>query len=281
MNEENNLSGAAVLTERALAHLSTLMAKEYLSRDDFLLSLKKECISLSRSQKSMASLYNELFYVLKAAEKEENLEEAKDAAKTSIKERLDFLKKAETAIIEYAMTLFSESITVLTHSRSSTVEKILIHAYQKAPFYVVVTEGRPNFEGRLLAETLSAHGIPVTFVVDAAATLFSPDFVLVGADAVTPRHVINKIGTKFLALTFPTYVACSTSKFTTREVIIEEKNPEEVLKIENERKYKKIQVKNYYFDGTPLEYIKGFITEYGILTPEKVKSYLKIPKERK
>lgn len=271
--EDDNLSGAAVLTEKALTHLDALAKKEYSSQEEFLSTMKKECLHLVQSQKSMASLKNELLHVLRNAEKGETLEEAKKLVTQSVKERLQFLKKAEIKIIQYGTSLIREGSTVLTHSRSSTVEKILINAYLKIPFHIVVTESRPNCEGRLLAETLSAKGIPLTFIVDTAATLFNPDLVLVGADAVTPHYVINKIGTKFLAASFPTYVACSTNKFTKKRVAIEEKNPEEVLK--KEEKYKNVQVKNYYFDGTPLNCIKGFITEYGILPPEKVKSLLK------
>lgn len=271
--EDDNLSGAAVLTEKALTYLNTLTDKEYSSREDFLSTMKKECLRIVKSQKSMVSLRNEFSHVLRDADKGETLEEVQTLVKQSVKERLQFIKKAETKIIQYGTSLIREGSTVLTHSRSSTVEKILTNAYLRMPFHIVVTESRPACEGRLLAETLSEKGIPSTFIVDTAAALFNPDLVLVGADAVTPHYVINKIGTKFLAATFPTYVACSTNKFTKKRVTIEEKNPEEVLK--KDEKYKNVQVKNYYFDGTPLNYVKGFITEYGILPPEKVKSFLK------
>ncbi len=272
--EDDNLSGAAVLTARALLLIGRLADSDYASRDEFLSSLKKECFNLSQSQKSMISLQNELSHVVRAAERGETLEEVRTLVKQAVSERLQFLKEAESSIVDYGTSLITEGMTVLTHSRSSTVEKILIKAYEMAPFHIIVTESRPNCEGRLLAEALSSQEIPVTFVVDAAATLFSPNLVLVGADSVTPLYIINKIGTRFLALSFPTYVACSTNKFTAEEIIIEEKNPEEVLKKED--KYKNVFVKNYYFDKTPLEYIRGFITEYGILTPEKVKSLLEI-----
>jgi translation initiation factor eIF-2B subunit delta len=266
--EKDSISGAAVLTERALNHLYNLSSVEYSSRKEFLSFIRKECSKISESQKSMISLRNELFFVLKAAEGAETLEEAKENLEKSILDRLQFLKDTETAIIEYGITLIRKGATILTHSRSSTVEKILFSAYKKTPFDVVVTESRPNCEGRLLAEALGRDGIPVTFIVDAAASFFTPDLVLVGADSVTPHYVINKIGTKFLAACFPTYVACATNKFTTEDLFIEEKDPEEVL----EQEYENVTVRNYYFDRTPLDLVKGFITEYGIFTPEKVKS---------
>lgn len=267
---DDNLSGAAVLTEKALAHIYTLADQEYSSPEDFLAAIKKECLHMVQSHRSMISLQNELYHIVKIAEKGETVEAVKELVKQSVKERLQFLKKAEATIIQHGATLIKEDYTVLTHSRSSTVEKILIYASERFHFHIIVTESRPNYEGRLLAESLGKKGIPVTFIVDAAVTLFRPNLVIVGADSVTPHYVINKIGTKFLAALFPTYVAYTTTKFTRREVTIEEKNPEEVLR----GTYKNVQVKNYYFDGTPLDFVKGFITEYGILTPEKVRSLL-------
>jgi ribose 1,5-bisphosphate isomerase len=270
--EDDNLSGAAVLTEKALIYLYKLSDKKYKSQDEFLSTLKRDCLNIIQAHKSMISLRNELSHVVRAAEKSQTLKEAQQSAKQATKERVQFLKQAEKTIIQYGVSLIKEGMTVLTHSRSSTVEKILIYAYNYNPFHIIVTESRPNYEGRLLAESLSEKGIPTTFIVDTAATLFNPDLVLLGADSVTPHYVINKIGTKFLASLFPTYVACSTSKFTTKHVTIGEKNPDEVLK--PQEKHKNIQVKNFYFDGTPIECIKGFITEYGILPPEKVKAAL-------
>lgn len=268
--EDDNLSGAAVLTEKALNYLCDLADNFYPSYDVFLSSLKKECQNLAQSHESMISLKNELSLVLKSTEKSHTLEEAQKTLKNITKERIQFLKNAETTTVQYGTSLIKENATVLTHSRSSAVEKILMCAHQKTSFHLIVTESRPNREGTLLAQTLAEKGIPVTLIVDAAATLFSPDVVLVGADSITPTHVVNKIGTKFLASSFNTFVVCTSSKFTTQDVTIEEKDPREVLK----ESHKNITVKNYYFDRTPLDYFKGFITEYGIKTPQEIRSLI-------
>lgn len=264
--EEDKVSGAAVLTERALTHLQALSTRDYDSLEDFLHLLKGESQTLSHSQRSMVSLKKELSYVVEKTEKAASLEEARQLVKGAVEERIRFLQQAENSILSSALPLIEENALILTHSHSSTVEKIVLHAHQQKPFSVVVTESRPACEGRNLAETLHKNGVPVTLIVDFAASLFDFDIVLVGANAVTPRYVVNKIGTKFLACTFPTYVACSTNKFTTGDVPIEEKDPKEV--------YEGVPVKNFYFDKTPLDLMKGFITEYGILSPEQVKSFL-------
>ncbi|MBU7015178.1 MAG: hypothetical protein HXS52_06405 [Theionarchaea archaeon] len=269
--EEDNVSGAAVLTEKALVHLFRFTEREFTSREQFLRLIEEQCSKISDAHRSMVSLQNELFHVLDAAVEGKTLQEALERVRATTRERVQLLKKAEEIIVQHGSSLIRKGATVLAHSRSSTVEKILVHAYKENPFYLIVTESRPNYEGKLLAESLAAKGIEVIFIVDAAASLFNPDFVLVGADSVTPDYVINKIGTKLLAKCYPTYVACSTSKFTRRNVTIEERDPDEVLV----EKHENIRVKNYYFDGTPLKYFRGFITEYGILTPEKVRSALR------
>ncbi len=121
--EDDNLSGAAVLTEKALNYLCDLADNFYPSYDVFLSSLKNECQRLTQSHESMVSLKNELSLVLKSTEKSQTLEEAQKTLKNIIKERIQFLKNAETTTVQYGTSLIKENSTVLTHSRSSTVEK--------------------------------------------------------------------------------------------------------------------------------------------------------------
>jgi translation initiation factor 2B subunit (eIF-2B alpha/beta/delta family) len=268
--EDDNLSGAALLTKQALQRIGELTEGSYSSRHAFLTSLREESTHLSESQKSMVSIRNLLFRVCAVAEKGETLAEAIHLARESITTQLNTLRKAESSLITHGCSLFHQGMQVLTHSRSSAVEKILISAYGKTPFDLIITESRPNNEGHLLAESLAEQGIPVTLIVDAAAGKFHPDMVLVGADAVTPSHVVNKIGTRLLAAQFPLYIACTTQKFTSGEVEIAEEDPREVLS----HAHPKITVKNYYFDKTPLHMVTGFVTEHGICSAEEVRTLL-------
>lgn len=56
---------------------------------------------------------------------------------------------------------------VLVCHRSSLVESILVAAQQtkRGSFRVIVVDSRPGVEGRQLADTLSAEGIPCTYVL--------------------------------------------------------------------------------------------------------------------
>jgi translation initiation factor 2B subunit (eIF-2B alpha/beta/delta family) len=67
---------------------------------------------------------------------------------------------------------------------------------------VIVCESRPLNEGIVMAQRLAAAGVDVTLITDAQASVFieESDLVLLGADAVTPAGVVNKVGSKLLAL---------------------------------------------------------------------------------
>lgn len=67
---------------------------------------------------------------------------------------------------------------------------------------VVVCESRPLCEGVTMAQRLAAAGLQVTLITDAQAGVFveEADAVLLGADAVTPDGVVNKVGSRLLAL---------------------------------------------------------------------------------
>ena len=150
----------------------------------------------------------------------------------------------------HAADLIQRRSTVLTHSASSTVERAL-HAARR-PFRVVVTESRPLGEGARFATRLTGLGFDVQLIPDASICLWLPrvNLVLVGADAVTPSGVINKVGTRLLALAardagVPFHVVCTTDK------VVEEVGPgrEEIYEV------------------TPLSLITSIVTEEGACEP--------------
>jgi translation initiation factor 2B subunit (eIF-2B alpha/beta/delta family) len=85
---------------------------------------------------------------------------------------------------------------------------------------VVVCEARPLCEGAAFAAALASAGVPsVTVITDAQAGLFvgAADLVLLGADALGPGGVVNKAGSRLLALAareagVPVYVCCDSGK---------------------------------------------------------------------
>ena len=200
------------------------------------------------------------------------LKSAKDAALTFIENA----RRASRATALHGAALIKEHATVLTHSRSSTVLNALVEAKQSGRcFDVVATESRPLLEGRSLATSLSGKDIPVTLIADSAAALAMEkiDLVMLGADMLTASDVMNKIGTRMIALAaheqdLPVYALCDTSKFireayhfgTAREM----NSPNELW----DDPPAGVKPENSYFEPTPIEYFTGIVTEAGLLSPD-------------
>lgn len=194
---------------------------------------------------------------------------------------------------EYGSELLEDGDTVLTHcnaGRLATVDygtalSIIRVAWEKGKrIKVIATETRPKLQGaRLTAYELMRDGIPVTLITDnmAGYVMYKGlvNKVIVGADRIVCDAVINKIGTYTIAVlahehSIPFYVAAPLSTFdlksTSRDVIIEERPPEEVTNVGSERIAPLgIPALNPAFDITPIKYVSAIICEKGIITREK------------
>ncbi len=150
--------------------------------------------------------------------------------------------------------------------------------------HVYVAETRPRLQGaRLTTWELKRLKIPFTLITDNMIGHFMQrkeiDLVITGADRIARNgDFANKIGTYTAAVLagvhgIPFYVAApvSTIDFNARsgkEIVIEERDPNEVTNIGKERIAPKgIKVMNPAFDVTPARYVKGVITERGIFRP--------------
>ncbi len=137
----------------------------------------------------------------------------------------------------------------------------------------LVGESRPRFEGRDLAAALGAAGIPAWLVVDAAlpVLLSQASALWIGADAVTDRGVINKVGSFAAALaarehSVPVYALAARRKFLparTPALRIDEMPPEEVWSGAPET----VKPRNLYFELVPLPLFTGIVVEDGVLGP--------------
>lgn len=156
---------------------------------------------------------------------------------------------------------------------------------------VCVLETRPLLQGaRLTAYELAQAKIPYTLITDnmMGTVMSKTDAVLVGADRIAKNgDTANKIGTLTLAITakyynVPFYVAAPSSSFdlsckTGKDIIIEQRNPKEVLYIRKQLiAPQKSAVYNPSFDITPNKLITAIITEKVVLKPPFIKSISKL-----
>jgi translation initiation factor eIF-2B subunit delta len=270
---EDNTSGAVELTKKAtqaLLHFSDETRAQDLSQ--FLSELMTAGRELIQAQPSMAPLFNLVNSVLSSLDTAEKVDEARRIVKAAASTFAEDLDASGDKIAKQALPLISDGATIMTHSRSSTVLRALSLAKERGRnFAILCTESRPIFEGRELARQLAQQGIEVTLVTDAAVahSMNQVDLVMVGADSISSRGLVNKMGTHALALAanahaVPFYALCGIEKFLPSDcphMEIELKDPREVW----EDSPGGVTVLNYYFDLTPLEFVSAVVTEKGLL----------------
>lgn len=274
----DNQSGAAEILRRAEGVFSLLRDESSrhapISIEDAQVSIREASIALAKAQPYMSSLLRLASAALSAARAEATGRNALEAASRAARGFVESATNSAHAAAMRAVSLIREGSKVLTHSRSSTVLQALLEARRAGKqFKVIATESRPMLEGRKSAHELSSEGIHVTVIADAAASLFieSADLILVGADRITPGHIVNKVGTKMIALAarergVPIYAVCETSKFVAADyfadVIRDQRDPSELWPDAPEG----VVVQNRYFETIPLVFFTGFVTERGALS---------------
>ncbi|MDD1756039.1 MAG: S-methyl-5-thioribose-1-phosphate isomerase [Methanomassiliicoccales archaeon] len=191
--------------------------------------------------------------------------------------------------------LIAEGAKVMTHCNAGALATV-DYGTALAPirvawrsgrrFFVYVSETRPRLQGmKLTAYELRNEGIPHSIIVDGASGHFmrqGVDLVIVGADRIAANgDFANKVGTFEKAvlakeLDVPFYVAAPLSTFdfaleSGRGIVIEDRGEDEVTFMEGRRIAPEgSSALNPSFDMTPSKYVRGFITEAGILPPRDI-----------
>lgn len=181
--------------------------------------------------------------------------------------------------VRHAAPLVRSRSLVLTYSNSTAVRLALWRAMAAGRrFEVVCSESRPMREGVTFARRLAALGIPVHLVVDAALAewIERANLVLLGADAVMPDVVANKVGTEPLLHAarragVPAYMLADSSKWLPDALAefwrIREEAPEEVAR----PGVPTLRVHNLYFGTSPLPLVTGVVWEGGVARPADVR----------
>jgi translation initiation factor eIF-2B subunit delta len=278
----DNTSGAAEILRQAGA-VFTLLNAQSSQRDEGTSEQAQQavlgtCTALAFSQSDMTPLLRLASAALSAAR---NATDARDSLNCAEQAALTFIANAEhsaQAAAEHAAALIRDGATVLTHSRSSTVLAAFVEAKRAGrDFSVVATESRPMLEGRSVAAALASEDIPVTLISDAAASLAmgEVDLVVLGADKITPLNLVNKIGTRMIALAtrerdLPVYAVCDSSKFIRAEYFGASTRQSGSADELWPNAPRGVAVVNRYFEPTPLVWFTGIVTEDGLLSIAEV-----------
>jgi methylthioribose-1-phosphate isomerase len=266
-------------------------------KEQFMDELDAAAETLRRSRPTARNLFWAIERILRRAEYAGG--GSREVAAAVVEEAQAMAKEDVQACLrigDYGARLLDDGDQVLTHCNTGTLAAVS-YGTALAPIRsairqgkrvkVIATETRPRLQGaKLTTYELLRDKIPVTLIVDGAVGYVMGQGMvrkaIVGADRITRDFVANKVGTYLIALAaqanhIPFYVAAPTSTFDPRsedaEVEIEERSAQEVTHIGGKRITPRgVPVYNPAFDLTPVELVKGFITEKGVIAPDRFRS---------
>jgi translation initiation factor 2B subunit (eIF-2B alpha/beta/delta family) len=277
-------SGAAEIADRAAALLYEFCQAERSDDSRLPYALAELAEATLTAQPSLAPLLNLANLIQLAAEQDAHtLRSLRKAVEKFRRQR----QQATPKIAHHFAARSRRLRTVLTYSYSSTVLAALIAAARSGRGgsghlqRVILSESRPLYEGRLLAERLAEKGIEVTLVIDAALReqVAAADAVVVGADTVLERAYVNRLGTALLQTQArtagkPFFVLADTAKFLPPALApfhrIEEKPAHEVWRDPPTG----VAVVNRYFQLIPFERHVTLLSERGVMPPARLRAWV-------
>ena len=211
-----------------------------------------------------------------------------DEAVNIHKEDIEMCRK----ISEYGLSLLKDGDGILTHCNAGALATseygtglgpLLLGKEKGYTFHIYTDETRPLLQGaRLTAYELAKSGSDVTLICDNMASIVMKQHkinaVLVGADRIAANgDTANKVGTSGVAILakhygIPFYVLAPYSTIdydcqTGADIVIEERNPDEIKTMWYSKPMAPPQVKCYNpaFDVTDNTLISAIITDKGII----------------
>ncbi len=283
----------AIGATAGFAMAQAMMEAPKTTYEDFVLKAKKEIEATRPTAQNLFFAVDRVFEAGKISIENAIAEAQKMAGENIAEARL---------IGKYGNELIQNGFRIETHCNAgwlgfvdwgSALSPIYYAKEKGKEIFVYVDETRPRNQGaRLTAWELKNENIPHAIIPDNAGAYYMSqgkvDMMITGADRVAANgDVANKIGTLEKAIVakeygIPFYVAAPLSTFdmncpSGKDIEIEQRDEREVLfqtGPDNSGKMHEIMVGNPgseafnpAFDVTPAKYIKGIITEKGIVEP--------------
>ncbi len=220
-----------------------------------------------------------------ALEMGDSVPKIKKAIAAQAKKLREWTVHARARIADLGAGLILSGNCIYTFTYSETVFQTFKKAWENGTrFRVLVTESRPNNDGRLTARSLAEEGIDVIIGIDGNMSELIPqaDLALVGAEAIlSDGSAICKVGTYPSALIakankVPLYVLVDSLKLHTMSLF---GNQVELGLIEVDDTFHDgidpdVDVCGSLFDRTPPEMISGLVTEKGLIHPMQVSQWM-------
>lgn len=287
--ERLEIRGAPLIGIAALYALSLAVKDSISNFDNAFERLKK-------TRPTAVNLFNalnqakEFFY---SSKENQNYLSLLNFAKNFHQKDIDYCNRIAKNGFDFISKKFNRKVRVLTHCNTGSLATggigtafgvILELSKNDLVEIVYACEARPLLQGlRLTSFELKKNNINYKVITDSTAAFLMQkglvDFVIVGADRIASNgDTANKIGTYSLALSakhhsIPFLVAAPSTSIdknisSGKEIIIEERNPDELLSFGNRRIINsQIDALNFAFDLTPNELITAIVTEEKVFLP--------------
>jgi translation initiation factor 2B subunit (eIF-2B alpha/beta/delta family) len=277
------MSGAAEIALQAITIFRSVLAE---SQTDDVKKLKQllaeTAKAVIKAQPAMAPLFHLGNTVLIAVQNAGTVDELKESCDEALEKFEKRLCESASIIADHVYELIPPGELVFAYSFSSTVVTSLMNARSQRKFFrVVCSESRPSLEGRKLAGVLAQAGVEVIHTFDSAMGLILPQCraAFMGCDAVANPGIVNKVGSWLLALAcrelgIPLYALAGTEKFVTDERLFEFEDFSRPGKEVWAEAPNGVRILNNQFELIPFSWIKGLVTEHGILQEKEIEQYV-------
>ncbi|TFG56793.1 MAG: hypothetical protein E4H30_02935 [Methanomassiliicoccus sp.] len=253
---DDTVSGSSEIYSELLRELTKLVSQKPSSRE-----WQEFATGLTKVKRSMAPIQNvagSLKVLLNASIPEEQLNGFIKGFLTDLVER----EGQAAGTIARTVTREHRPKKIVTISYSSTVMAAILALPKEVE--VSVAESLPLGEGAVTYRRLLEKGVKVSLFRDSmiAPEVAAADLVLVGADAISPEGVVNKVGTRLLAMAakdqgVDMVALCSTSKL----IPVLDMDP-----MASVRNSEGLRYSESIFEITPLSLFHSVITEEGVLS---------------
>ncbi len=283
----DSTSGAsAIMRAAALEMAGMAEASKAADPGEFWEELTTACTELANAQREMAPVINLAGEILSATQRVVlsglSIEALRGMVAMACERAIERSEMATERIGRKGCEIVTNDVTIVTLSTSECVLAVLRQARETGRnFRVLMSESRPVLEGVTQARRISALGIEVVLVVDAALPrrISECGLVLIGADSVTSKEIVCKTGAYPLALAarehdVPMVVAAPMDRFIP-EALAGNRNrladPSQILSDPPAH----LTVENGYLEAVPLDLVRSVITEKGILDRTEIEEQLR------
>ncbi len=261
---EDRVSGAREIVGRLLNVVADLL-REPGPVEDLLVSAATAVVP---HQPTMAALLSGMDRLFSAAARGGH-----EAVRAEVERQLLDHPRDLLRIAEVAEPVLRPLRSVALLSWSSTIAEILDRSGGHLAS-VVVAESRPGAEGRRAAQRAAAAGRRVLFVADAAFPVeaAAADALLLGGDALGPRGLINKVGSRAAAREVraagkPVFACLEDQKIVGGALADRLRVLDEPAAQLWEFPPAGVEIRNRYFESTPLDLLTAIVTTVGVESP--------------